>query len=202
MSFIVLVQNKRAQCEKTALDQRFNFFKWIKKFELSFKPNQGRCTKVLFHTSQLIHVIRQSCKIFFLITFAEHHLSNELVGCTSKHFVQRLNKLLYLNMHCSLFCLRGHLKMSFYYPISHGRAGGSILLVQYSMIILFKKWANPGHFFVYIRSFQTNIITIFTSNKCEKCPSNIQCRDSNPRPLEHEPLPINTRPGLPPYDHA
>ena len=32
----------------------------------------------------------------------------------------------------------------------------------------------------------------------EKCPSSIRCRDSNPRPLEHESPPITTRPGLPP----
>ena len=32
----------------------------------------------------------------------------------------------------------------------------------------------------------------------EKCPSSIQCRDSNPRPLKRESLPITTRPGLPP----
>ena len=36
----------------------------------------------------------------------------------------------------------------------------------------FFKWANPGLFFVYFWSFQTNIITIFTTNICEKCPSN------------------------------
>ena len=62
-----------------------------------------------------------------------------------------------------------------------------------------KKWANPGLFFVYFWSFQTNIVTIFTTKQCEKmsCPSSIWRRDSNPRPLEHEPPPITTRPGLP-----
>ena len=35
-----------------------------------------------------------------------------------------------------LFCWLGHLKMSFYYPTSHMRARGSILLVHYSMIVL------------------------------------------------------------------
>ena len=53
-------------------------------------------------------------------------------------------------------------------------------------ITTFFKLANPGLFFVYFRSsFQTNIITIFTTNKCEKCSSSI--RDSNPRPSEREP---------------
>ena len=36
----------------------------------------------------------------------------------------------------------------------------------------------------------------------KKCPSSIQCRDSNPRPLEHESPPITTRPGLPPKSKA
>ena len=62
----------------------------------------------------------------------------------------------------------------------------------------FKKMGQPGLFFVYFWSFQTNIITIFTTNKCEKCTSSLRCQDSNPRPLECEPLPITTRPGLPP----
>ena len=31
-------------------------------------------------------------------------------------------------------------------------------------------------------------------------PSSIRRRDSNPRPLEREPPPITTRPGLPPYN--
>ena len=57
-----------------------------------------------------------------------------------------------------------------------------------------KKWAILGLFFVLYLSFQTNI-TIITTNKCEKCPSSIQCWDSNPRLLEHE-SPITTRPGL------
>ena len=30
-----------------------------------------------------------------------------------------------------------------------------------------------------------------------KCPSSIRCRDSNPRPFEHESSPKTTRPGLP-----
>ena len=43
-------------------------------------------------------------------------------------------------------------------------------------------------------------ITIFTTKICEKMSiqySSIWCRDSNSRPLEHEPPPITTRPGLP-----
>ena len=47
-------------------------------------------------------------------------------------------------------------------------------------------------------SFQTNFITIFKTNKCAKCPSSIRCQDSNPWALEREPLPITTKPGLPP----
>ena len=55
---------------------------------------------------------------------------------------------------------------------------------------------QPRPLFYLFSSFQTHIITIFTTNKCEKlsCPSSIQCRDSNSWPLEHESPPINTRP--------
>ena len=62
----------------------------------------------------------------------------------------------------------------------------------------FKKWANPGLFFVYFQSFQTNMITIFTTDQCEKmsCPSSIWRRDSNTQPSECQPPPITTRPGL------
>ena len=62
--------------------------------------------------------------------------------------------------------------------------------------IFLKKWANPGLFFIYFHSFTH--ITIFTSNKCEKCPFSIRCQDSNSQPLEHESPPITIRPGLPP----
>ena len=63
--------------------------------------------------------------------------------------------------------------------------------------IFFKK-GQPSLFSNYFRSFQTNN-KIFTTNQCEKmsCPSSIRGRDSNPRPLEHEPPPITTRPGHP-----
>ena len=59
----------------------------------------------------------------------------------------------------------------------------------------FKKMGQPGLFFVYFRSYQTNF-TIFTTNNCEKCPSSIRRRESNPRPLVRESLPLTTRPGL------
>ena len=65
-------------------------------------------------------------------------------------------------------------------------------------VTFFFKIGQPRPLFVYFQSFQTNIITIFTTNICEKCPSSIRCRDSNPRPSERESLPITTRPGLPP----
>ena len=59
-----------------------------------------------------------------------------------------------------------------------------------------KKWANPGLFFVYFWSFETNIDTIFTTNQCEKWTSSIRRQDSNPQPYEHESSPITTRPEL------
>ena len=59
---------------------------------------------------------------------------------------------------------------------------------------------QPGLFFIYFRSFQTNSKTILQQLYVKKCPSSIWCRDSNPRPLERESLSITTRPGLPPKD--
>ena len=61
-----------------------------------------------------------------------------------------------------------------------------------------KNWSTPASFVVYFWSFQTTIITNFTTNKCEKCPSSIRCQDLNSHPLEHISPPITTRPGLPP----
>ena len=57
--------------------------------------------------------------------------------------------------------------------------------------------ANPGLFFVYFGLFKQTL-QFFTANMCEKSPSKIQCRDSNPRPSECDSPPITTRPGLPP----
>ena len=64
--------------------------------------------------------------------------------------------------------------------------------------INFFKWANPGLFVIYFQSFQANS-PIFTTNRCEKCPSSIWRQDSKPRPFKHESSPITTRPGLPPW---
>ena len=41
-------------------------------------------------------------------------------------------------------------------------------------------WAIPGLFFVYFRSFQTNINTILQQINVKKCPSSIRRWDSNP----------------------
>ena len=47
-------------------------------------------------------------------------------------------------------------------------AVAALFIAQVTVIILFKKWDNPGLFFVYFWSFQSNIITIFTTNICGK----------------------------------
>ena len=67
-----------------------------------------------------------------------------------------------------------------------------------SVSLLYFDGPIPASFIIYFRSFQTNIIIIFTTIQCEKCPSSIRCWDSNPWPLDHESPPITTRPGLPP----
>ena len=66
-----------------------------------------------------------------------------------------------------------------------------------SCVFLLKNGPTPASFIVYFQSFRTSIITVFTTNICDNCPSTISCQNSNPRPLERESLPINTSPGLP-----
>ena len=55
---------------------------------------------------------------------------------------------------------------------------------------------QPRPLFIYFWSFQTNNNTILTTNQCEKCPSSIWRRDSNPQSSECK-SPITTRPELP-----
>ena len=66
------------------------------------------------------------------------------------------------------------------------------------LLIVFK-WANPGLFFIYFWSFQTNII-IFTTNLCEKMSIQYTAPGFEPMTFECESLPITTRPGLPPIN--
>ena len=63
----------------------------------------------------------------------------------------------------------------------------------------YKNGPSPASFSFIFGPPQTNIDIIFTTNQCEKSPSNIWRRDSNPWPLERESPPITTRPGLPPF---
>ena len=58
---------------------------------------------------------------------------------------------------------------------------------------------SPTSFwFTFSVFFKQTSMNFFTTNWCEKCPSSILCRDSNPRPSEHESPPISTRPGFKP----
>ena len=54
---------------------------------------------------------------------------------------------------------------------------------------------QPRPLFRLFSSFQTKI-PIFTTNKCEQCPSSIRRWYSNPQHLDNESPPITTRPGL------
>ena len=59
----------------------------------------------------------------------------------------------------------------------------TVCCTNIAKIKLLKKWAN---------------LQILQQINVKKCLSIIWCRDSNPRPLEHESPSITTRPGLPP----
>ena len=57
---------------------------------------------------------------------------------------------------------------------------------------------QPGLFFIYFQSFQTNNKYNFYNKSMWKMafPSSILCQDLNPRPLKHESSSMTTRPGL------
>ena len=63
------------------------------------------------------------------------------------------------------------------------------------LVFFLKKWAYPGLFFIYSRPFKHTLQFLQQIN-VKKYLSSIRYRDSNPRPLGRESLPITTRPGL------
>jgi len=63
-------------------------------------------------------------------------------------------------------------------------------------ILHLKNGPTPASF-PFIFSLFKQTLQIYATNICEKCPSSIRCRDSNPQPSEHKSPPITTRPGLP-----
>ena len=73
------------------------------------------------------------------------------------------------------------------------------MIKQKLMVLFFKNGPYPASFSFLFSSFQTNT-TIRTANKCEKCPSSIQHRDSNSQPFDYKSPPLTTRPGLPKAD--
>ena len=64
-------------------------------------------------------------------------------------------------------------------------------------ILFFKKWANPGLFFVYFHLFKQTLQFLQQIN-VKKCPSSIRRQDSNSQPSDFESPPLTTRPRLPP----
>ena len=64
--------------------------------------------------------------------------------------------------------------------------------------LFYKKWANPGLFFLYLLVFFKQTLLFLQQINVKKCPSSKWHRDLNPRPLEHESSPMTTRPELPP----
>ena len=54
---------------------------------------------------------------------------------------------------------------------------------------------NPDLFFIYF-CLSKHTVQFLQQINVKKCPSSIQCWDSNPQPLEHESPPITTRPAL------
>ena len=61
----------------------------------------------------------------------------------------------------------------------------------------FFKWAILGLYSIYFRLF-IETIQILQQINVKKCPSSIQCWDSNSQPSDFESPPLTTKPGLPP----
>ena len=91
-----------------------------------------------------------------------------------------------------------HLKSKIARPIANTDHGIHGMWVGRMTSFFLKKWANPGLFFVYFRSFSNKHYKFLQQIFVKKYPSSIRCPDSNPRPLECESPSITTRPGLPP----
>ena len=66
--------------------------------------------------------------------------------------------------------------------------------------IVFKNGPTPASFSLIFGLFKQTSLQFLQQIYVKKCPSSIWCRDSNPRPLERESLPITTRLGLPPLE--
>ena len=75
-----------------------------------------------------------------------------------------------------------------------------VFLLQFILyFFLFLKMGHPRPLFhLFLVFFKQTWIQFFTTNQCEKCPSSLWCRDSNPQPSYCQSHPFNARPGLPP----
>ena len=100
-------------------------------------------------------------------------------------------------------CRRHHFLKAFYYNKEWfciqimslsimNRIYEIVLIVEENLIkFLHQKLTTPASF-LFISAFLMKYSN-FTTNKCEKCPSNIRRQDSNSRLSGHEPLPWTTR---------
>ena len=61
-----------------------------------------------------------------------------------------------------------------------------------------KNGPTPASFSFIFGLFKQTSLQFLQQIYVKKCPSSMQCQDSNPRPSDCESLPITTRPGLPP----
>ena len=68
-----------------------------------------------------------------------------------------------------------------------------------NQIIFFLKMGQPRPLLRWFSVFSNKHYKFLQKIFVKKCPSSVQCRDSNSWSLERESPPITTRPGLPPY---
>ena len=69
-----------------------------------------------------------------------------------------------------------------------------------SIMIIFKKWANPGLFFVYFCLFNKTLQFLQKIN-VKKCPSSFRRRDLNSQPSDYKSPPLTTYQGSSPFNY-
>ena len=75
----------------------------------------------------------------------------------------------------------------------------SLYISHNYLLTIFLKIGQPRPLFrLFSVSIQQTSLQLLQQIYVKKCPSSVQCRDSNPQPLERESLPITSQPGLPP----
>ena len=144
--------------------------------------------------------ISTTITMMMMMTYTSFVTTTPSASFTSKWSKRERRNIADSTIDCGSF-LMGHPRPRFHLfspsilpPRVWGPSTPSMLLSIYNWIVMWKKTKinkkRPG--LAYLNQHY-----IFTTNICEKCPSGIQCWESNPQPSENVCNPRTTRQGLP-----